>query len=108
MTRILLALTLLFALVGSAHAASLSVRPGFAARVTNPWFPLKSGSVYTYRGEKDGEPSREVMTVTHRTTTIGGYPAAVIDDRLWIRGRLEERTTDWYSQDRAGNVWYVG
>jgi hypothetical protein len=107
MTRILLALTVLLALVGSAHGASAS-RPGFAARVTNPWFPLKAGSVYTYRGEKDGEPSREVLTVTHRTATIGGYPAAVVDDRLWIRGRLEERTTDWYSQDRAGNVWYVG
>jgi hypothetical protein len=29
-------------------------------------------------------------------------------DRLYRRGRLFERTTDWYSQDRAGNVWYFG
>jgi hypothetical protein len=64
--------------------------------------------VYTYRGIKEGQPSREVMTVTHATATIGGYPAAVVDDKLWIRGRLEERTTDWYTQDAAGNVWYVG
>ena len=23
-------------------------------------------------------------------------------------GRLHERTTDWYAQDRQGNVWYFG
>ncbi|HUH21070.1 MAG TPA: hypothetical protein VLZ09_04305, partial [Gaiellaceae bacterium] len=47
-------------------------RSGFSANVTNPWFPLRPGSVYRYRGVKDGEPSREVMTVTHRTKTIDG------------------------------------
>ena len=107
MTRILLAVAALLALGGAAHGAT-ATHPGFTARVDNPWFPLKPGSVSTYRGTKDGQPSREVMTVTHATATIGGYPAAVVDDRLWIRGHLEERTTDWYSQDAAGNVWYVG
>src|SRR3954468_14917375 len=107
MTRILLALAVLATLGGTAVGAS-RVRPGFSARVDNAWFPLEPGSVYAYRGFKDGEPSREVMTVTHRTATIGGYPAVVVDDKLWIRGGLEERTTDWYSQDRAANVWYVG
>jgi hypothetical protein len=97
----------LLAVAGAAHGAP-ATHPGFTARVDNPWFPLKPGSVYTYRGTKDGQPSREVMTVTHATATIGGYPAAVVDDKLWIRGHLEERTTDWYSQDTAGNVWYVG
>jgi hypothetical protein len=32
----------------------------------------------------------------------------VVGDRLYLRGRLAERTTDWYSQDKAGNVWYFG
>src|SRR5206468_2460054 len=31
-----------------------------------------------------------------------------VRDRLYLSGRLEERTTDWYAQDRAGNVWYYG
>ncbi len=80
----------------------------FTARITNPWFPLEPGSVYVYRGVKDGEPSREVMKVTHRTRVIDGAPCAAIEDRLYLRGRLEERTVDWYSQDRHGNVWYFG
>jgi hypothetical protein len=31
-----------------------------------------------------------------------------VRDRLYLAGRLEERTTDWYAQDRRGNVWYFG
>ena len=48
------------------------------------------------------------MTVTHRTRTIEGAPCVVVHDRLYLRGRLAERTTDWYSQDPRGNVWYFG
>lgn len=25
-----------------------------------------------------------------------------------MSGRLEEKTTDWYTQDSRGNVWYYG
>jgi hypothetical protein len=83
-------------------------RSGFSANVTNPWFPLWPGSVYRYRGVKDGEPSREVMTVTHRTKTIDGARCVVVSDLLYIRGALEERTEDYYTQDAKGNVWYLG
>jgi hypothetical protein len=48
------------------------------------------------------------VTVTHQTKTIDGVPCVAVDDRLYLRGRLEERTTDWYSQDPKGNVWYFG
>jgi hypothetical protein len=83
--------------------------PGqFAGEVTNPWFPLKPGTVYTSRGSDEGTKVRDVFTVTHRTKTILGVKATVIDDRVYEDGRLEERTTDWYAQDKAGNVWYLG
>jgi hypothetical protein len=80
----------------------------FSSRVDNPWFPLRPDSVYVYRGVKDGEPSREVLTVTSKTKLIGGVPCVVVADRLYVRGVLHERTTDWYSQDKLGNVWYFG
>jgi hypothetical protein len=80
----------------------------FSAKVTNAWFPLTPGTTYVYRGVKDGLPSRDIVTVAHETTTIAGAPCAVVHDRLYLRGRLRERTTDWYAQDRAGNVWYFG
>jgi hypothetical protein len=51
---------------------------------------------------------RDVLTVTHRHRTILGIRATVVSDRLYLRGHLTERTTDWYAQDRRGNVWYLG
>jgi hypothetical protein len=113
MTRTALTLVVVaFAAAACASArgevAAPSPRPGFTAKVTNPWFPLRPGSVYRYRGVKDGKPSREVMVVTHRTRTIDGAPCVVVSDRLFIRGKLEERTIDWYTQDAKGNVWYFG
>ena len=80
----------------------------FAPRVDNPWFPLRPGTALLYRGRKDGEPSRERLEVLRRRKTILGVGATVVSDRLYLRGRLEERTEDWYAQDRRGNVWYLG
>lgn len=80
----------------------------FAPRVDNPWFPLRPGTTYVYRGRKDGEPSRDRMRVLRRTRTILGVRATVVSDRLYLDGKLEERTRDWYAQDRRGNVWYLG
>ena len=76
--------------------------PGFTARVDNPWFPLKPGTTLVYRGVKDGKPARDVVTVTHRTKMIDGAPCVVVKDRLYLDGRLAERTTDWYTQDAQG------
>jgi hypothetical protein len=88
--------------------STTATRSGFSANVTNPWFPLRPDSVYRYRGVKDGEPSREVMTVTNRTKTIDGARCVVVSDLLYIHGKLEERTEDYYTQDAKGNVWYFG
>jgi len=76
--------------------------------VTNPWFPLRPGSVYRYRGVKDGKPSRDVMTVTRRIRTIEGAKCIAVSDLLYLNGKLGERTTDYYTQDPHGNVWYFG
>jgi hypothetical protein len=93
---------------GGGGSTTTAARGRFSASVTNPWFPLRPGSVYRYRGVKDGEPSREVMTVTHRTRTIDGARCVVVSDLLYIRAKLEERTHDYYTQDAKGNVWYFG
>jgi hypothetical protein len=76
--------------------------------VTNPWFPLARGAVYVYDGQKDGKAARDVMTVTPKVKAITRIRAAVVHDRLFLNGRLAERTTDWYAQDKRGTVWYLG
>jgi hypothetical protein len=96
------------AALGAAVAASGTSTPGFSARVDNPWYPLEPGTTFTYRGVKDRQPSRDVFTVTHQTTTVDGAPCVVVKDRLYLSGHLGERTTEWFSQDKHGNVWYFG
>jgi hypothetical protein len=103
-----LAALALVAIGTAATALTAHGTTSFSARVTNPWFPLVPGTMFFYTGGKDGKPSRDVLTVTHSVRRIQGVPCLEIHDRLYLRGRLEERTSDWYSQDAKGNVWYFG
>src|SRR5262249_40408904 len=32
----------------------------------------------------------------------------IVEDRLYLNNVLHERTSDYYAQDRCGNVWYFG
>jgi hypothetical protein len=108
----IMAAAVLFVLASTGIAASAPAagpNPGdFVAHVDNPWFPLLPGTTFVYRGVKDGKTARDVVTVTHATRTIQGVRSTAVADRLYLAGRLEERTTDWYAQDRRGNVWYFG
>jgi hypothetical protein len=76
--------------------------------IDNPWYPLVPGMTWTYHGVKDGQQSREVMVATSKIQTIQGVPCTVVTDNLYLSGKLEERTLDYYAQDKAGNVWYFG
>ena len=92
----------------AANSASGAALTSASARVNNPWFPLKPGTIAVYAGVKDGLSAVDVFKVTHKTHVIAGVRCVVIDDRLHLAGRLAERTTDWYAQDKTGNVWYFG
>jgi hypothetical protein len=61
-----------------------------------------------YTGEKDGEGGHDIVTVTNQTKVIDGVRCTAVSDRLYVHGRLAERTTDWYAQDARGTVWYFG
>jgi hypothetical protein len=100
--------TVLAASLAAVGSASGAVFTSTSARVTNPWFPLRPGTTYVYQGVKDGVSAVDILQVTHRTRVIDGVRCVVIDDRSYFDGRLGERTTDWYAQDKAGNVWYYG
>ena len=82
----------------------------FVAKVDNRYFPLRPGRGFHYKGvQEDGKtPQRDDMVVTHRKKTILGVKSIVVRDSVSSRGRLIERTFDWYAQDKAGNVWYMG
>src|SRR3954453_11873355 len=73
-------------------APTPAVNPSrFGGHVQNAWFPLRPGTVYTYRGAKDPLPVKDVLIVTHATKVIQGVRCTVVNDRLYTRGRLIER-----------------
>ncbi|HLO14215.1 MAG TPA: hypothetical protein VK206_05260 [Anaerolineales bacterium] len=104
---------LLAMLLGSASAVgakpALQLDPGnFVSKVDNPYFPLEPGTIFIYRGETEGVPTRDVMTVTYDTKVILGVTTTVVHDQAYENGVLVEDTFDWYAQDKDGNVWYFG
>jgi hypothetical protein len=80
----------------------------YVRTVDNPYFPLKPGMRWVYTGVKDGKPGRDVVQVTHKTRKILGVAATAIRDRLIQHGKVAESTTDWYAQDKRGDVVYLG
>jgi hypothetical protein len=105
-----LVLVMLLASPLTAGAAPLQqLDPGnFVSKVDHPYFRLTPGTTFLYRGETEGVPTRDVMTVTSDTKVILGVTTTVVHDQAYEDGVLAEDTFDWYAQDKAGNVWYFG
>jgi hypothetical protein len=80
----------------------------FGRRITNRYYPLPVGRVLTYRGIKDGQTQVDVVRVTRKTRVIEGITAVVVSDIARHGRRLLEKTTDYFAQDKRGNVWYLG
>jgi len=93
---------------GSLAVPAHGTQSNFTTKIDNPWFPLKPGTTLVYNGVKDGKPQRDVVIVTHRTRVVGGVRCVVVSDRVFQGGHVAERTHDYYTQDRKGNVWYYG
>lgn len=78
-------------------------------QVDNPYFPLDPGTTSRLEGQNEDSNMETVITiVSHETRIINGVESAIVVDREYEDGDLTEETFDWYAQDTAGNVWYMG
>jgi hypothetical protein len=82
----------------------------FTADITNPYWPMKPGTRWTYRNVEPGEPAQEIVIVVTTDTKklANGITARVVRDTARSEGQIIEDTLDWYAQDGQGNVWYMG
>jgi hypothetical protein len=81
----------------------------FTTRIDNPYWPMAPGDKWVYKETDEGEQYKVEVTVTDRTKIIAnGVEARVIHDVVSQNGQPVEVTDDWYAQDKAGNVWYLG
>ena len=82
----------------------------FTTRIDNPYWPMRQGSRWVYREtDSEGTVQRVVVTVTRRTKMIAnGVRARIVRDVVTEKGTPVEVTDDYYAQDKAGNIWYLG
>ena len=76
--------------------------------VDNEFFPLRPGWRWVLEKETDEGLERVDVLVTNDTKVILGVACVVVHAVEYLDGELVEDTYDWYSQDAAGNVWYLG
>ena len=104
----------------AAPARTVSI-PFSAANFSNPldisniYFPLIAGTTFTSKADTHGGCEVDVTTVTYDTRVIDGVTTRVVHDQVFDGdtcttdpSALTEDTLDYYAQDNAGNVWYMG
>lgn len=80
----------------------------FVSVVDNPYMPLTPGTTFIYEGSTEKGNEHNEVVVSSETKVIMGVTCVVVQDIVMVDGVLEEGTTDWYAQDKQGNVWYFG
>ena len=82
----------------------------FTTKIDNAYWPMSPGSKWVYsEADTGGKKEKVVVEVTDRTKVIAnGIEARVIRDTVSEKGVPVEVTDDWYAQDKAGNIWYLG
>lgn len=80
----------------------------FSPDINNKYFTLIPGMKLTYELVAEDETERTEFYVTDKTKTIMGIESREIVERVWIDDELVEHVTEWYAQDKEGNVWDLG
>ncbi len=82
----------------------------FSADIDNRYWPMESGTRWTYREiDEEGTVVEVVVTATSETKEIAnGVTARVVRDTVTEDGEVIEDTFDWYAQDSDGTIWYLG
>ncbi len=80
--------------------------------VTNPLFPISKQESVLLLGRVDGQPFRTEVTLLPDTRSIEWQgqriEALVSQYHAYLDGRIHEIAYDFYAQDDAGAVWYLG
>jgi hypothetical protein len=80
----------------------------FVEGVDNPFFPLVPGTTMVYEGKSEDETEKIVFHVLNETRVVSGITCIVVRDTVYKGDEMIEDTSDWYAQDKEGNVWYMG
>lgn len=81
----------------------------FVNAINNPYLSLQPGMVWIYAGKDDHGRKIEIEEeVTSNTKIIRGVTTTVVRKRVWQKNKLIREVSEWYAQDKGGNVWSFG
>lgn len=80
----------------------------FVTAIDNPYLPMPVGARWVIESQTDEGLERIEIEVLAETREIQGVTATVVRDTAYLDGVVIEDTWDWFAQDAAGNVWYLG
>ncbi len=80
----------------------------FVEAIDNPYLPLTPGTTFHYESQIEAGLELDDIEVTNDTREILGVTCTVVHDVARVDGSITEDTTDWFAQDKTGNVWYFG
>jgi hypothetical protein len=82
----------------------------FTVDITNRYWPMRPGDRWVYEStDADGAAQHVEVSVLAETHTVAaGIEARVVHDLVTQDGAVVEDTRDWYAQDAAGTIWYLG
>jgi hypothetical protein len=107
-------------LVPSASARTVSIPFSPAnfshpLKITNQYLPLPVGQELIYRADVDGNCEENHVAVTNQTKHVAaGVTVRLVHDVVYSDTAcgpnmpVTEDTLDYFAQDDAGNVWYLG
>ena len=109
-------LAILVALAASGAGCNSATGPGYdpviptdlSNTLTNPFFVLTPGTTYQFSGQTPSGLETSSSEVLAQARVVNGVAALEVHDIVYLDGSLIEDTYDWYAQDGAGNVWYLG
>jgi hypothetical protein len=79
-----------------------------SANITNPFLPMPVGATWVSEMVTEDGTERIEVSVESATREVWGVDVRVVHDSAYLDGELIEDTEDWFAEDGAGNVWYMG
>ena len=79
----------------------------FVPTIDNPWLPYAVGAMWSYDLEVGFEEGNRTVTVEPETVEVAGVTATAVTTET-AAGALSETVRDFFAQDAAGNVWWLG
>jgi hypothetical protein len=80
----------------------------FAGDASNQWFPLVSGTRWTYRQDWATGGRSVVAEVMRRRRVIAGVGTTPVRWQVRSHGTARTVMVRWYAADSRGNVWWFG